>query len=300
VGGSMWRDVAAVHRLDASVLLLAVCIGWWGAFYTAAEPSQLGSVAVWLAAGANVLLFFGGGLALNTCADAQTDARHADKAGLTAAAERVNVRAWCTAEIVAGFGAAVAVSVMTGHVVVAVAATGTVAAHLAYNLGRLRLKHRGILGAIVFGAATGVLPFAVSAGAVVPRLPGWAWWLGAGLSALSAGRTAWWSVPDERADRDAGADTPSVRYGARGATARACMLMVAGLALAVRVLVGQVGPALAVVALFPHAVVLAIAAAPLVRPGAGFLSWRTMYKRVLRVVTLGDLLVLAVPAITLL
>nr|WP_243869669.1 UbiA family prenyltransferase [Amycolatopsis granulosa] len=295
----MWRDVAAVHRLDFSVLVLVVCYGWWGASFTAADAAQLVSPPVLLAVVANGLLFLGG-LLLNTVADLDTDARHADKGGLTAAARRFGHAAWWSVgEIGAGLAAAVAVTALTGHLLPTLAGAATALAHSAYNLNPVRAKHRGFPGAFVFGAAVGALPFLVSAGAVVPRLPGWAWWLALGLTALSTGRTVWWSVPDVSGDRKAGAATPSVRHGARKATAVACVLMLAGLAAATAGL-WRFGVLRTLLALSVHLVVFVVAAAPVVHPQGAPPSFRTMSGRVLVLVAVADLFVLVMPVATLL
>ncbi|WP_308190194.1 UbiA family prenyltransferase [Amycolatopsis sp. GM8] len=289
-----------MHRLDLSVAILAICYGWRGACYAVTEPTQLVSAAALLAAIANVLLFLGGGLALNTAADVNTDAQHAGKATLVGAAERTHVSHWSATEIVVGVAAAIAVTALTGHALPAIAGTVTALSYAAYNLDMLgRLKHKGFVGALVYGAATGGLPFLVSAGAVVSRLPGWAWWLAIGLTTISAGRTAWWSVPDLLGDRKAGAYTPSVRHGAYRTTAVACLFMAVGLAAAAAGL-WRFGPIQTTLAMAAHLVVFAIAANPLLRRGAKFPSWRTITMRILPLITLGEVLVLAVPLVTLL
>jgi lycopene elongase/hydratase (dihydrobisanhydrobacterioruberin-forming) len=115
------------------------------------------------------------------------------------------------------------------------------------------------------------------------------------LGLYSAGRTAWWSVPDVDADRKAGAGTPSGRHGVARTTARSCLMMLTGLIALVGGLTWRYGPTWSIATLV-HVVVLLIAAGP-VLPARWQASPITvwMHTRLLFLVVLGEVLILAVP-----
>ncbi|WP_298183293.1 UbiA family prenyltransferase [Saccharomonospora sp.] len=226
------RELVAVHRLEFPFWVNTVCQALWGACFAVATPADLAAWPVLLAIVANVVLMEAG-LVLNTVADLDSDARHPERGRLTGAAQRLGRRGGlrlATAEFVLGGSLAIAVSLWTGHWLVAAAAVGTVVAHVLYNVEPMRWKSRGLPGAAVFACGVIALPFVTSYAAVRADLPPEVVLTSAGLTLLAAGRVVWWSVPDRDADAAAGQRTTSVRHGAVRALLLTCLLLCTGLA----------------------------------------------------------------------
>ncbi|ACU95894.1 UbiA prenyltransferase family protein [Saccharomonospora viridis] len=224
------RELAAVHRLEFPFWVNTVCQALWGACFAVAAPTELVAWPVLLAVVANIVLMEAG-LVLNAVADLDSDARHPERGRLANAVLKLGGRdglRLVTAEFVLGGSLAVAVSVWTGHWLVALAAAGTVAAHVLYNVEPMRWKSRGLPGAAVFACGVIALPFVTAHAAVRADLPPEAVLTFGGLTLLATGRVVWWSVPDREADAAAGQRTTSVRHGAVRALALACLLLCAG------------------------------------------------------------------------
>ncbi|PWV84569.1 4-hydroxybenzoate polyprenyltransferase [Prauserella marina] len=287
-------DLITVHRLTHPMPIMLACYGVWGACFAAIVTDVDWLLAI-PALVAN-MLFFAAGLALNTVADAESDKFHGEKRSLAFAVGRISPRNtlyWAIGEILCGLGLVVVISVLTGRWQVLACALAIVAAHLAYNLRPLRLKHRGWPGSVVFGLGTTTLPVLLSYAAVAAHLDTLVAVIAAGLGIMCTGRTAWWSVPDLDGDRKAGDGTPAVRHGAARTTGTASATMAVGVAVVASGLSALLGFGLAAVAVAMHVVVLAIAIAPLTGARIPLASWAG--KRVLLFVTLGELSLALVP-----
>lgn len=296
------HDVAAVHRLQGPLPVAYVCYALWGAAYVAGQLRQLATGQVVAAAVANVLLLMAG-LALNTLADMNDDRHDGGKNALVAAARRIGrtrLWRWVIVEGAAGLVLAGGVTVTTGRWLPTVAGLLTAGAHWLYNWGpapqHRGFKHRGFSGAVVFGMTTGTLPCLLSAGAIRSDIPANVWLMFLGLGLYSAGRTAWWSVPDVEADRAVGAGTPSGRHGVARTAARSSLIMLAGLLTLAVAPAWRYGPWWACAAVV-HLVVLAIALGPVLPTprlqDAPIARW--LRTHLLDMVVVGEALILAVP-----
>lgn len=226
------RELAAVHRLEFPFWLNTLCQALWGVCFAAAAPADM---LTWpaLAAVTAAVLLMEAGLVLNTAADLDSDSRHTERSRLSSAAQRLGRRGalrLAAGEAVAGLLLALAVSLHTGHFVVLLGAVGTLVAHVLYNVEPVRLKSRGLAGAVVFACGVVALPCLLTHAALRPDVPAPTALVFTGLTALAAGRVVWWSVPDREADAAADQRTTSVRRGTTGALHVACLLLSAGLA----------------------------------------------------------------------
>ncbi|MEU3270942.1 UbiA family prenyltransferase [Saccharomonospora sp. NPDC006951] len=289
-------DLITVHRLTHPMPVMLACYGLWGACFAAIVTDVDWLLAI-PAVVANVL-FLVAGLALNTVADSESDKFHSEKRSLSFAVGRISPRNtvyWAVAEILCGLVLVVMICVVTGRWQVLGYALAIVAAHLAYNLRPLRMKHRGWPGSVVFGLGMATLPCLLSYSAVAAHLDPGAALVAAGLGILCTGRTAWWSVPDLDGDIKAGDGTPAVRHGAARTTGVASATMAAGIAVTAGALTALLGFGAAAVAVAMHVVVLAIAIAPLTGSRLPVAAWAG--KRVLLFVTLGELSLVLVPLV---
>lgn len=293
-----WRDVVAIHRLHTPLPVAYVCYALWGAAYATTAPAGILHLTV-LAALVGNLLIFTAGLALNSLVDTASDQLHAEKNHLAHAVARrgrTTVMAYVVAEAALGTLLLAVASAVTQHVLPIVAGGAAVVAHLLYNLDPIRLKHRGLVGALMFGLASATLPGLASYGVLRASADTPDWLILTGLGVLSCGRTAWWSVPDLDADRRAGAATTAVRRGPVTAALIACLIMAAGLIVTGCGLGIRYGAAWAVVGVLVHAWVLLVAVTPLVRRDGHYLpSSRWMRTQALTLVTVGEMVLLAVP-----
>ncbi|WP_197320868.1 UbiA family prenyltransferase [Saccharomonospora sp. NB11] len=229
------RELAAVHRLEFPFWLNTVCQALWGACFAAATPADVLSWPA-LASVVSAVLLVEAGLVLNTVVDLDSDARHPERSTLSSAAARLGARrgyALVLGEAMAGLVLALVVSLHTGHIAVVLAAAGVLLAHVFYNVEPVRLKSRGLVGALVFACGVVMLPSLLTHAALQPDLPPPTALVLAGLTVLAAARVVWWSVPDAAADAAAGMRTTSVRRGPVGALRLACLLLLGGLAVLV-------------------------------------------------------------------
>ncbi|OQO89882.1 4-hydroxybenzoate polyprenyltransferase [Saccharomonospora piscinae] len=294
------RDLAAVHRLEFPFWLNTLCQALFGACFAVTAPAGMLAVGPVLVVVANVVLMEAG-LVLNSVADLDSDARHAERGTLASATRRLGRRAGlrlATAEFALGFALAVAASVHTGHWLCAVAAAGTVAAHVLYNVEPVRLKTRGLPGAAVFAAGVVALPCLTAHAAVSPTVGTAPALVYAGLTLLAAGRVVWWSVPDRAADAAAGQRTTSVRHGAVRALGLALPVLVAGLTCLTWGLWwygGPAGPVVALVGAGGHLVFVATVVLLARRLAAGERARSTVLRRsVMPVVLAADVAIVAV------
>jgi 4-hydroxybenzoate polyprenyltransferase len=287
------RDLVLVHRLQFPLPVSYLGQALWGACFAASAPSQLLSWPVLTVVLANVLLILGP-LAFNVVLDLEIDRRHREKSNLAAAAKDFGGKllgAVSVAEMAVGVLLAAAVSVVLQRPLIVAAAIGIVLAHVLYNVEPLRLKRRGIAGAIVFGlgATTGPALLTYYAISSDVRLPTWLVFAGLGLMAI--GRTAWWSLPDRDADLAAKQDTPAARYWLRGTAVRAYVLMLAGLVLLAWGLWWRFGVVWCAVGIAAYAVFLADVLRTLRHPA----SAKRMLRRAMPVIALADLLLTVIP-----
>ncbi|NKQ52761.1 UbiA family prenyltransferase [Amycolatopsis sp. K13G38] len=250
-----------------------------------------------LAIAANLLLIVAP-LALNVAVDHATDSQHADKRYLAGAAGRFGrSRAldWAGAELILAALALLATGLGWGRWQPLSWAALIVVAQLLYNVEPVRLKRRGFAGSVAFGVASVGLPCLVGYTAVAPHITADVWLIAAGVAVLSVARTVWWALPDQAADTASGIATPTVRYGLVRTHLAACALLVTGLMLLGWGLGRRYGPAGAALGLAAHVVFLGIAAAQLPATAAGNPpTARSMLKRTMPVVALGEVLIAAV------
>lgn len=295
------RELAAVHRLEFPFWLNTLCQALWGACFAAAAPVELSTWPVPAAVAAAVLLVEAG-LVLNTVADLDSDARHPERSRLSSAAARLGRRAGLrlvVAEAAAGLALALAVSVHTGRITVALAAVGVLLAHVLYNVEPVRLKSRGLPGAVAFACGVVALPSLLTHAAVRSGLPWPTTLVLAGLTVLAAARVVWWSVPDRDADAAAGQRTTSVRRGSVGALRVACVLLTLGLAALAWGLWWLGGPIATVVGAAGHAVFVGSAVVLTHRVSAGEPVSSTWLRRtVMPVVLAADVAIVAVALAT--
>ena len=226
----MSRDLVDLHRLRFPVPIICLCAALWGASFAAGSIRDLFAPPVLMAIVANVLLVVAP-LALNSAVDVATDRRDHGKRGLVSAVERlggVHAIRWPAVEMLCATLLAIVVSVWTSRWLIIGIAFLIIAAQILYNLEPARLKRRGVLGTIVFGLATALLPCLLSYQAVRADVGVSAWLVFSGLTAMTIGRNALWSVPDRAADLATGMRTSAVRYGVPVTVLWTSILMLVG------------------------------------------------------------------------
>lgn len=172
-------------------------------------------------------------------------------------------------------------------------------AQVAYNVEPVRLKRRGLAGSVAFGVAAVGLPCLLGYTAVRGDIGPDMWLIVGGVSVLSVARTVWWALPDHAADTASGIATPTVRYGLARTHRLACGLLVAGLVLLGWGLGRRYGPGWAALGVAAHVVFLGLAVAALPATARGHApSARSMLKRTMPVVTLGEVLIAVVPLLS--
>lgn len=288
------RDLVVVHRLHFPLPVSYLAEALWGACFAVASVRQLLGWPVLCVIIANVLLILGP-LAFNVALDLEIDTRHQEKDYLADAAKHFGGNGlviFSIAEMGAGVLLAAAAGAVLARPLVCLVAVGIVLTHVLYNVEPLRLKRRGMTGALVFGLGATTGPALLTYVALAPAVPPAVWLVFAGLGLMAGGRTAWWSLPDRAADLAVGQHTPSARYGLRGAAIRADLLMAVGLLLLGWGLWWRFGPAWAALGLAGYAVFLA----DVVRTPQT--SARRMLRRALPVIAVADavLVVLALAA----
>lgn len=291
-----WRDVVTIHRLEYVLPLTYLCYAALGACFAVTDTGQLAHGTVILAVLANLLLIVGP-LALNVAVDMRTDERHREKGYLADAATgfgRRRALRWAIAEMTTGLALSIAVSLLSGSWLAAVAGMLLVALQVAYNVEPVRLKRRGFAGPAAFGIASVGLPFLISHGAVSATIEGPVWLVVAGMGLLSVGRTVWWSLPDQAADTASGIAAPAVRYGLRRTIGVCCLVLACGLALVVAGLWWRYGPLWALLPTAAHAVFLHSVVTLAGRRSDELVpSARRMLKRTLPLVAIGELAMVA-------
>ncbi|WP_236794839.1 UbiA family prenyltransferase [Amycolatopsis sp. GM8] len=291
----LWQDLVFVHRLQFPLPISYLGYALMGACFAVSAPGQLLSWPVLTVAVANVLLIVGP-LAFNVAVDVELDSGHREKGYLAVATRHFGgngLLILSAAETAAGVVLTGAVSVLLGRPQLAAAALGTVLAHVLYNVEPFHLKRRGLAGAIVFGFGATTGPALVTYLAVAAGVPAPVWLVFAGLGVMAGGRTAWWSLPDRAADLAANQDTPAARYGLRGTSARACLLMGAGLLLLAWGLSWLFGPVWCVAGIAAYAVFLA----DVLKTGRHPASAKRMLRRAMPVIALGDLFLAVIPLV---
>lgn len=291
--GHLRRDLVLVHRLQFPLPVNYLGQALWGACFAASAPQQILSWPVLTVLLANVLLILGP-LAFNVALDLEIDSRHREKGNLAAAAKTFGgnrLVILSVTEMSAGVLISAGVSVVLDRPLIVIIALGIVIAQVLYNVEPLRLKRRGLAGAVVFGlgATTGpaLLTYYAITSEVLPSI----WLVFAGLGLMAVGRTAWWSLPDREADLAARQDTPAARYGLRGTTVLSGLLMLAGLVLLAWGLWWRFGVVWCAVGIAAYAVFLA----DVLRTGRHSASAKRMLRRAMPVIALGDLLLAAIP-----
>ncbi|HVW44938.1 MAG TPA: UbiA family prenyltransferase [Amycolatopsis sp.] len=296
-----WQDFVVIHRLQFPLPVNYLCYAVWGILFAHTGRGPLLTVPAILAFAANLLLIIAP-LALNVAIDVPTDSRHADKSYLAGAAGRFGrSRAldWANAELLAGLGAVLAIGIGWGRWGPLACASAIVLAQVLYNLEPVRLKRRGFAGSAAFGVASVGLPCLLGYTAVRGDVGGDLWLIVAGVSVLSVGRTVWWALPDLAADTATGMATPAVRYGLLRTHRLVCWLLAAGLALLAWGLGWRYGPAWAALGVAAHVVFFGVALAQLPAAARGHApSARSMLKRTMPIVTLGEVLIALVPLVS--
>ncbi|MTD55279.1 hypothetical protein GKO32_15015 [Amycolatopsis sp. RM579] len=290
-----------IHRLQGPLPLMYLAYAVWGVSFGIGDFRALLSVPALAAVVANLFLICGG-LVLNTAVDLATDQRHAGKKDLAHAGRRVGRRGalcWAVGELSAGLLVALIATIASGYWLPVVCAAVIVLLHVLYNVEPIRLKHRGFIGAVCFAAGLPTVPSLLSYSSVHSGLETTALVTFAGLGILTVGRTAWWSVPDHQPDREAGARTAAVRYGIARATATACAIMTTGLVIAGTVMGLHYGPIKMLISLAPHLIVLGAALRPLMNGTRAVPTMRSMRRQTIPLVTLGEVLIAALPLATL-
>ncbi|MFD8497726.1 UbiA family prenyltransferase [Amycolatopsis sp. NPDC059657] len=296
-----FRNLIIAHRLEWPLPVNALCYSTWGSLYAVSSVAELASLTILAATLANGLLFTSG-LALNSLVDVPTDERHEDKSYQAAAVRelgREHVALWAATEAAVGIALLAWVTLTTGHWMSLTAGLTVVALQGLYNVPPAHLKARGFAGAAAYGAAVATTPCLLSYWAVRPDLDITTCLIFFALGVLSAGRTAWWSVPDHHADAAAGLNTPSVLHGRHQVTLASCATMAVGLAILDVGLWWRFGPALAALGISAHVVVLLVAFAPsLARQSQQVaLDSRRFRTRILPLVALGEAAIATVPLV---
>lgn len=294
------REVLTAHRLEFPFWVNTLCQALWGACFAVTSVGGLLAPSVLLAVAANLVIITGG-LLLNTVVDLPNDSRHAERAELAGAARRLGRRGGfqlATLEFGFGVAAGVGISVWTGRWLVASAAVAAVALHVLYNVEPFRFKRRGFLGALTFGGAVIAMPCLVTFGSVRSDLAVSTALVFGGLTALTVGRVAWWSVPDLAADAASGLATPSVRHGAMATLRFAGLTTLLGIGLLGSGLAWGFGIVAALIGSAAYVVSFARAAFEILRARPGFaVSSRRLQKQAMPAVMVGDVILVAVPLI---
>lgn len=294
------REMLTAHRLEFPFWVNTLCQALWGASFAVAATSGLLALPALLAVAANLVVITGG-LLLNTVVDLPNDSRHAERERLTGAARRLGRRTGfviAISELGSGIAISVGISVWTGRWLVAAAAGTAVALHVLYNIEPFRFKRRGYLGAATFGTAVIAMPFLVAYASVRSDIEVSAGLVFVGLTALTVGRVAWWSVPDLAADAASGLATPSVRHGAMSTLRFAGLTTLAGIGMLGSGLAWSFGILAALIGTAAYVVSFATAAGEIMRARAGVaVSSRRLQQRAMPAVMVGDVILVAVPLV---